>query len=81
MPDLSEPIIEILHDVLIEIRWHCRHSRVEQAGALADAAHNIPTLAANGELDLQRVKENFANYQEKYRTEPRLYDYVELLSN
>ena len=72
-------VCEMLHSAFLEIRSLGRAGKARQAGNLANAFHNVPTLMWSDEFSLEYFRDSFLKpYQAKY-TEPRHSDYVALV--
>lgn len=77
-PIMDIAIAKLLRSALLEIRWHWR---IEQAGALADAVHDVPVLGAIGELNIGRLRDDLERYHAAYPDKKSLlYDYVSMLN-
>lgn len=70
---------QILRAALLDIRRLCRKGHSDQAAALADAVHNVPTRILSDELRRDRLMSDLLSYQEAY-PERNTYDYVEMMN-
>ena len=67
----------MLHDSFLEVRLLCRRGKCQQAGDLADAFHNLPSLLLSKDLKLSRLRADLLDYQVQYYGDDKpLFDYV-----
>ena len=61
-----ELFCRMFYRVFVEIRILGRFGEAEQAGALADAFHNLPLEVFSKKVDFDRIKMYIGFYQKKY---------------
>jgi hypothetical protein len=75
--------MELLSSALLELRLLCQEGKSQQAWALSDALHNIPSFVMNPEKwKLEYFVEQFTRYEDFYPTAERCppNDYLSYLS-
>lgn len=80
-PRQRELLTQMLYSTLVEIRHLCWENKMEQAAALADAFHNLPSGIYADNFSFPRFKGELESYQSKYRPPDygKGFDYTDML--
>jgi hypothetical protein len=77
----KELLNQMLFHAMVEIRNLCWGGQTEQAAALSDAFHELPSVMYSEQFSFSWFRKSLEAYQTKHRTldDKREYDYTKML--
>ncbi len=77
----KELLSQMLFQAMVEIRNLCWGGQTEQAAALSDAFHNLPSVMYSEQFSFPWFRRELESYQNKYRTPDyqKGFDYTDML--